>query len=335
MNGLALIVPNWNGEAHLARLFASLEAQTLKPDRVLVVDNGSRDGSAALTRSRGFDVLTLGRNLGFASAVNRGIAATTGEWVGILNNDVTLAPDYLERLAGACAGGSYRESGFATGKIFRAGSDTTLDGTWDLLSRGCLPWRAGHGKPDGPLWDRARPIRSAPLTAAVFHRRVLEETGGLDERFGSYIEDVDLGIRCGLAGIRGCYVPEARAWHWGSATLGVWRSETVRLQSRNQLILAAKYFPAGWWKRLGRPLVAGQLLWGGLALRHGCFLPWARGKVEAMTHWNVVRRESARFNRESAASALFEDECEIVDLQRQTGFDRFWMWYRRVAGDVH
>jgi hypothetical protein len=80
--------------------------------------------------------------------------------------------------------------------------------------------------------------------------------------------------------------------------------------------------------------VAGQLLWGGLAVRHGCLIPWLRGKVEAMALWPAVRRRWSSSEHESVLGILAQQEREIIDLQRETGIDRFWMWYRQVAGDA-
>src|SRR5215831_11280825 len=107
---ISAIVPVWNGREHLGRLLDSLDAQTLRADEVIAVDNGSTDGAPELARSRGARVIAMGRNAGFAAAVNRGIQEARGEWVAILNSDVELAPDYFAMLAAAGAP-------FATGKI--------------------------------------------------------------------------------------------------------------------------------------------------------------------------------------------------------------------------
>ncbi len=154
---------------------------------------------------------------------------------------------------------------FATGKILNAANPEILDGTFDEISRGACACRCGAGKPDSPWWNQPRQIRFASMTAALFRRDLFAEIGPLDELFGSYLEDVDFGIRCALGEKSGIYLPAAVSWHRGSATLGAWKSDTVRLIARNQSVLTAKYFrgEARW------PIVAGQLLWGLLALRHG------------------------------------------------------------------
>src|SRR5436305_12505065 len=107
---ISAIVPVWNSRDLLARLLDSLDRQTLRAAEVLAIDNGSTDGAPDLARDRGARVIAMGRNAGFAAAVNRGIREARGEWLAILNSDVELAPEYFERLAAAGAP-------FATGKI--------------------------------------------------------------------------------------------------------------------------------------------------------------------------------------------------------------------------
>src|SRR5438045_6935913 len=121
---ITAIVPVWNGREHLAGLLDSLDARTLRAGEVLAIDNGSTDGAPELARDRGARIVAMGRNAGFAAAVNRGIQEARGEWIAVLNSDVELAPDYFERLA--AAGGP-----FATGKILDARRNGLLDGAFD------------------------------------------------------------------------------------------------------------------------------------------------------------------------------------------------------------
>jgi len=109
---ISAIVPVWNGRDLLARLLATLEAQTRPPTELLIVDNGSTDGAPDVARARGARVIAMGGNAGFAAAVNRGIREAGQPLVAILNSDVELAPDYLEKLAAV-------DAPFATGKILK------------------------------------------------------------------------------------------------------------------------------------------------------------------------------------------------------------------------
>src|ERR1700730_15853368 len=269
---VAAVVPHWNRRDLLQALLANLGEQTRAFDQIIVVDNGSMDDSVGVVERAGAKVVRLERNVGFAAAVNRGIQVAGADWIAILNNDVTLAPDWLATiLAAAEKEGTW----FATGKTLMAGDPTRIDGAFDGISRGACACRCGSGKPDGPVWNQPRRIRMAPMTAALFQRRLFEEIGNLDEGFESYLEDVDFGIRCAIHDRWGVYVPAATAYHQGSSTWGQWNKYSVRLIARNQVLLTSKYF-AG----LSRwPILAGQLLWGLVALCHGCAGAYLQGKM--------------------------------------------------------
>src|SRR5690242_9388825 len=101
---VAAVVPHWNRRDLLQTLLHNLAEQTRAFDEIIVVDNGSQDDSAAVAELAGATVIRLEKNLGFAAAVNRGIEATDADWVAILNNDVTLAPDWLAQLLLAAEG---------------------------------------------------------------------------------------------------------------------------------------------------------------------------------------------------------------------------------------
>ena len=256
---VTVVIPQFNRADLLDDLLKQLCSQTHPICRTIVVDNGSTDDSVAVARRHGADVIALTTNRGFAYAVNRGIEACATTWIAILNNDITIPADWLMRmLAGA------GDADFAVGKLLTPGT-STIDGTFDLVCQGATAWRCGAGRPDDGTWSAQRQIQFAPLTAALFRREVFDKAGLLDERFESYLEDVDLGLRCSAAGLRGVYVPDAVGTHQGSATRGAWHKATVRQISRNQLFIVFKHFRGGpGWK-----ILVAQLLWGFLALRHG------------------------------------------------------------------
>jgi len=317
MATVAAVIPHWNRRELLVALLESLRAQLIPFDEIIVADNGSSDDSAEVAERAGARVLRMGRNFGFAAAVNRGIQAAETDWVAILNNDVTLEPAWLCTLLETA---SRQNASFATGKILRAGAPGIIDGTFDELSRGACACRCGSGKPDGPWWNEPRIIHFGPMTAALFRRDLFREVGTLDESFGSYLEDVEFGLRCALAGHNGVYVPSAVAHHRGSATRGEWHSDTVRQIARNQVLLAAKHFR-------GRPLVhivAGQLLWGLVAFRHGRGWSYLRGKIDGL---RAARQISEPLANAGLTPILEASEREILEVQQQTGFDSYWRAY--------
>jgi GT2 family glycosyltransferase len=316
----AAVIPVYNRCNLLDRLLATLRAQTTPFHTIVVVDNGSTDGAAELAESNGCEVIRLRANTGFASAVNRGWRQTDAPWVAVLNSDVELDPHWLERLLSANAA-------FATGIIYDAAHRTTIDGTYDLVSRAGCAWRAGHGEQTTNLQTVA--IQAAPGTACLFRRDVLEQLGGgpylYDESFGSYLEDVDLGLRCLARGISGVFVPGAIAFHHGSATLGRWHPEVVRLISRNQLLLLARHYDRDLIRRWLWPIVAGQLLWGLVAARHGALAAWFRGKRDALANFHPQGHPSPQLRE-----FLLRSETEI----RQRSTDSYWRWYFRLAGEA-
>jgi GT2 family glycosyltransferase len=324
---VAAVIPHWNRRALLANLLENLKRQTRPFEEVIVVDNGSTDGSAEMAEQAGARVLRLGSNLGFAAAVNRGIEGVIqgiddahADWIAILNNDVILEPEWLETMLKALPPASGQEvAWFGCGKILRADDESIVDATFDEVSRAACAWRCGSGRPDAPVWNQPRTIHMAPMTAALFQTRLFKEAGMLDEAFESYLEDVDFGLRCAYMGRTGAYVPGAVARHVGSATLGAWNKDTVRRIARNQVLLAKKHFRGmAVWR-----IVAGQLLWGLVACRHGRGISYLRGKLQGF----LAKTATAPYGHGWEGRLLEESERRIFDLQRETGFDLYWRAY--------
>jgi GT2 family glycosyltransferase len=312
---ISAIVPVWNGRDLLARLLSTLDAQTRPAAELLIVDNGSTDDAADVGRARGARVIAMGRNAGFAAAVNRGIREAGHPLVAILNTDVELAPDYLEKLAAANAP-------FATGKILSPSG--LLDGSFDLTCRGATTWRCGAGQPDAPPFDQPRDITSPPWTAVLYRAEVFRQVGLLEESFESYLEDVDFGLRCATQRITGRYIPDARAVHVGSAALGRWHPDTVRRIARNQLLLAARHCSA----RHLWPVLVAQILWGAIATRHGRGIPWVRGKIQGLRRFSAARCEYNPKDLELLDLTLRSNEPFI----RASMQDTYWKLYFLLTG---
>ncbi|MBZ5592659.1 MAG: glycosyltransferase family 2 protein [Acidobacteriia bacterium] len=323
---IAVIVPVWNGRALVERLLMSVRAQTHPVAETLIVDNGSEDGAPEVAQQLGARVIRMGSNAGFARAVNRGIQECTTEWLAIINSDVELAPNWLERLLEAAR---TSDAWFATGKILSARRRDCVDGTYDALCRGGCAWRVGQGRSDGPEFSCPRDIWSAPGTAALFRTELFRRLGPLDEMFESYLEDVEFGLRCACLNYAGRYVPDAICYHLGSAALGKWHPGVVRKMARNQVLLVAKHYPRRLLFGLAWPILVSQSLWGLVALRHGAFLAFLAGKIEGLKSIRKARRRAPGLDipPDRLAQVLLDSEREIRRVQRLTGLDWYWRVY--------
>jgi GT2 family glycosyltransferase len=320
MKPVAAVIPNWNGATLLGKLLGELPRQSFPVERVIVVDNGSSDDSVAVAKRAGADVIELGANRGFSHAVNLGIQSARTDWIAILNNDVSPEPDWLAHLAQQAEASN---AWFATGKLLDASASHRIEGAFDAICRGACAWRCGHGRPDSALWNQPREIRFAPFTAGLFRAELFQRVGLLDEQFESYLEDIDFGIRCATLGFTGAYVPEAVAYHTGSATLGRWHPATVRKIARNQLLLVAKHYPKKWVLSYGWPVFVAQALWGLVALRHGAGFAYLEGKLDGLRCFRQARGQAAP----NLAAIVGSSELDILEIQRLTGYDLYWRLY--------
>jgi GT2 family glycosyltransferase len=243
---VAVVIPNYNGARWLPGVLASVEAQSAAPAEVLVVDDGSTDGSVALLAERFPDVrvLALGANGGFARAANAGIAAVSAETVALVNTDVLLAPDWLERAAAALAAAP-RAAAVAT-KLVDLEDPALLYDAGDVLRRDGACEQRGRFERDTGRYDVPGEVFSACAGAALYRRSAVLGVGGFEERFGTYLEDVDLGLRLRLAGWRCRWEPRAVARHAGGASSAALRHGPGAWVERNTLLLVARAFPVRW-----------------------------------------------------------------------------------------
>jgi GT2 family glycosyltransferase len=221
---VTVIIVNYNAHALLEKSLVLLSQQSLATSRVLVMDNGSTDGSAdRVQQMSGVTVKFLGANLGFAAANNRALLECDSEFVVLLNPDAFPEPDWLKNLVSAA--NTYPDYAAFGSRQLNAATPEILDGTGDVYHISGKVWRSGIGKQQKESDLIAREIFTPCAAAALYRRQALIDVGGFDEDFFCYMEDVDLGFRLRLAGHKVMYVPEAVVHHIGSATTGGSRSD--------------------------------------------------------------------------------------------------------------
>jgi GT2 family glycosyltransferase len=254
-----VVIPTWNGAALLGPCLEALEAQTARELEVLVVDNGSTDGSRALLAARfpWAHVIGLPDNRGFSAAVNAGIAQARGDVIALLNNDTRADPRWVETLASTLA--ARPDIGFCASKMLSMGDPRRLDNAGiDYRVDGFAITR-GAREPDGAVWSVPREVFGACAGAAAYRRALFEDVGPFDERFFAYYEDVDLSFRARLRGWRCLYVPDAVVLHrQGASTVPSVRDVLV---PRNRVLTWIKNMPAPLLRRralaYSRAVVAG------------------------------------------------------------------------------
>jgi GT2 family glycosyltransferase len=233
-----VVIPTFNARSLLSEALEHLAAQTVAHD-VVVVDNGSRDGTADHVKERFPHVrlVALDRNLGFGRAVNRGVDEVETDVVVLINNDVLCAPDFLERLlepleddAAAMAAGVLLQHD-RPHLVDSAGIelDRTLR-SWDMLWNRPVDELAGAPEPVGPCGG-----------AAAYRTEAFRAVGGFDETFFAYWEDVDLALRLRLAGHACRRAPDARALHRHGQTVGAASPQQRRLEAFGRGYVLARY----------------------------------------------------------------------------------------------
>lgn len=216
---VSVIVVNWNSGHLLAKCLQHLDAQTVQPRHILVVDNASSDDSAACANDHpNVTLYSMDANLGFAAGNNYAIEQCATEYIALLNPDAFPESDWLERLLAAV--GSHPDvAAFGSRQLMHSSPDI-LDGIGDCYHLTGLVWRDRHGARQQAVDLIEKEIFSPCAAAALYRRQAVVDVGGFDEDYFCYVEDVDLGFRIRLAGHKAMYVPDAVVYHVGSATTG-------------------------------------------------------------------------------------------------------------------
>lgn len=306
MKTVAIVIPSLHRPDLTARCIESIQRQTLPAElwKTVVVENESRaDKILPDPLPPNTMRLELPVNEGTTNSVNRGMVAVPSPYVLLLNNDVELAPDYLELLLETLEGD--QQLGFATGKLLRASDHALLDGAGDAMLLAGASYRLGHLDRDNGQFDRQTPLLSACGAAVLYRSKAFLLSGALDADFFAYLDDLDLALRVNLLGYRGTYVPRAVAYHVGSATLGgPLHPRVVEYLTRNQFFICMKNYPRPLFRKLLPRIVVYQLLWVAYVLRRGRFAPYLRG-LRGAIHG---RKKMAQKHRELVAKRKINDE---------------------------
>ncbi|MCD7884591.1 MAG: glycosyltransferase [Lachnospiraceae bacterium] len=257
MQIVTIVIPNLNGKDYLGPCLTSLTRQSRQDFSVILIDNGSEDGSADFVSANYPEVRIhrFERNEGFCRAVNEGIRMADTPYVILLNNDTVCEDTFVEELVCAMerSWGSGKQKNTekdCAAKVFSCAAKMVqmrdparMDNAGDYYCALGWAYALGKGKP-ADQYDRGREIFSACAAAAIYRREVFDEIGFFDETHFAYLEDTDVGYRARIAGYRNRYEPRAVVRHVGSATSGSLYNEfKIRYSSRNNIYLIYKNMP--------------------------------------------------------------------------------------------
>ena len=242
MRNVSIVIPNFNGKHFLEDCLKAVFAQDIDNMEVIVVDNGSTDGSQEyLDAYPGVRVLKLDKNYGFCGAVNAGIKAADSDYVILLNNDTEVDKNFAAELLNAIQ--SDEKIFSCSSKMIQFHDRTLMDDAGDYYC--ALGWAFGRGKGgDIERYEKSVDIFAACAGAAIYRKKMLESLGYFDEKHFAYLEDIDVGYRARIHGYRNVYAPKAIVYHVGSGFSGsAHNAFKVKLSSRNSVYLAYKNMP--------------------------------------------------------------------------------------------
>ncbi|MGC2108164.1 MAG: glycosyltransferase family 2 protein [Candidatus Korobacteraceae bacterium] len=324
MKTVTIAIPSLHRPDLTAHCIEFIQKQTLPADNweIVVIENQARpDAILPDPLPPNTQRIELAGNEGTTGSINRAVAATESQYILLLNNDIELAPDYIEKLVRGLE--VDHKLGFAIGKLMRATARTHLDGAGDAMLAAGAAYRLGNLDPDSGQFDRPMPLLTACGAAVLYRRTTFVGSGGLDEDFFAYLDDVDLALRAHMLGYFGIYLPDAVAWHIGSATLGgALHPRVIEYLTRNQIYLLLKDYPRPVFLRLLPRIAVYQVLWLMFAVRNGGPLAYLRGLAAAFRGRRRMRvkfrhlMNTRRLRDAEFLTRLRDSERQIYDWQR-------------------
>ena len=239
---VSIVVPNWNGMRFVGMCLDSLAQLDFEGHEVIIVDNGSIDGSREMIEEKypWVRLLKMPDNMGFAIACNEGIKASDAEYIVLLNNDIEVTPNWLKELYEGME--RHPECGMGTTKMMFLDNRDVFYNTGDLFHSWSSGGGRGQGEKDTGQYEKEDYVFGACAGAGIYRREFFNQVGLFDEDFFIFAEDVDINMRGQLKGLKAVYLPKAKVFHIGTATVGLYSDRYVYLCKRNDIWVFIKNY---------------------------------------------------------------------------------------------
>lgn len=240
---ISIIIPSSNGRHLLKECLESVYRQNGVEYEVIVVDNGSTDGTVEFLQENfpQTSVIETPDQIGFSKAINLGIQSAKGDLIATLNNDTVVEVNWLAELERAIH--SHPAIGFCASKILFYDEPDKIDTAGDMFTTAGFGYKRGYRKDDKTYYNEEELIFGACAGAALYKKSMLDKIGLFDEDFYAFNEDIDLSFRAQLRGYRCKYVPNSRIYHRVRATFGDDSEQPLYLGYRNLAAVVIKNMP--------------------------------------------------------------------------------------------
>ncbi|MFB3888906.1 MAG: glycosyltransferase family 2 protein [Candidatus Bathyarchaeia archaeon] len=232
---VSVVILNYNGNECLEKCLLSVFTTSYAPFEVIVVDNGSSDGSAERASEKWhFRLIKKQKNSGYSAGNNTGIRAARGSFVVLLNNDTIVDSDWLTELVGES---QRSKADFCQPKIVIPGPSRIINSTGLTIHLAGFGLLRGNGEPDNGQYDEQKNVCGFHGACIFASKNAIERTGLLDEVFFAYNEDTDWSWRALMMGLKTVYVPSAIVYHSYGTTRKLVTPRRISYAERNRLIM--------------------------------------------------------------------------------------------------
>ena len=286
---ISIVILNYNGKDFLKNCIESIKKETKCRYEIIVIDNASPDNSGRENSLIFPDCKFIlnSENVGVPEGLNIGIKNSKGEFIVLMNNDITVTTNWLEKFFDA-----YKKYGIALyqPKFLKMKNPEILDGTGDMINLFGFGFARAKGQFDNGSYDIIEEVSYASGTCMFLPRKIIDDIGYFDNKLFAYHEELDYGWRARLYGYKSYYVPQSIIHHFGSANWG-WTGQKFYFLERNRWHVLLKNYS---WRTLSRllpSLIVLEIIMIGFFAKKKILLKKLRSYGSIIKSTNQIRKD--------------------------------------------